>query len=238
MSDLASSQPQIDSLLQGLQRADPKLYQLLKLMNKDLGTIFVELHPIRTIISKQQEALRTAPLGVESFGYTLNTYDVTLFWVPIDALQVAFYEIRLGTDWDAASFIVRTPSLSALIPPLAIGTTHFLIKTISSGGVYSADAVQADVVVTDFVLKPIAAQVIDNNVLLKWDPFGSAFAIDHYEIYKGASLIGKLGGTFFTYFETIAGTYTFSVIAVDAAGNSSDPSSGLGYTLMVLRRHQ
>ena len=35
MTDLTSHQSQIDGMLQGLQQTDPKLYQLLKLMNKD-----------------------------------------------------------------------------------------------------------------------------------------------------------------------------------------------------------
>ena len=227
--DLKSSSTQVEVLLQGLQQKDPRLYDLLKMMNGDLRQIFLELHPIKAIVDVQRQALTTVPLGVALFTYQINLYDVTLFWTPRDASAVQ-YEIRVGATWDTASFLLRTPSLSAVIPALPVGTTRFIIRTINSGGLYS-DPVKEnvpetvlDLVIPAIGLSVITSQTIDNNVLLSWSPFNSAFAIDHYNVYKGAVLIGSLGGTFFAIFETVAGTYTYSVEAVDAAGNVSAKS--------------
>ena len=232
--DLRSNSDQVDNLLQGLQQRDPRLYDLLKLINKDLQRVFTELHPIKRIVDTQREALSTPPSGVGSFSYVLNLYNITLSWTAFDATAIQ-YEIRQGvaegTPWDSATFLLRTPSLSALINPLPTGLSYFIIRSINSAGVYSDPAqqntpeVRLTVIVPEIQPSSIISQTIDNNILLTWAPFTSVFAIDHYNVYKGETLVGSLGGSFFAIFEFLAGTYIYSVEAVDIAGNVSPKSS-------------
>ncbi|HQU03495.1 MAG TPA: phage tail protein [Acidocella sp.] len=72
-------------------------------------------------------------------------------------------------------------------------------------------------------------QVIDNNVLLKWSASTGTLPVDHYVVSKGttfagSTLIGNISGLFAAVFETQAGTYTYWVVGVDAAGNQGTPA--------------
>lgn len=79
-------------------------------------------------------------------------------------------------------------------------------------------------VVTGFV-----PEVIDNNILLKWTGAAvTTLPIDTYRIFRGpefvgATLLGETRSTFQSYFEVIAGSYTYWVVSVDTAGNTSLP---------------
>ena len=80
-------------------------------------------------------------------------------------------------------------------------------------------------------------EVIDNNVLLKFDDAtnSNGLPIKHYEIkkskqaadgsyqnYNSAELLGRIQGTFFVSFEDTSGDYRYYVRAVDVLGMQSD----------------
>lgn len=68
-------------------------------------------------------------------------------------------------------------------------------------------------------------QVIDNNVLLKWNaPSTGSLPVAEYEVKKGAvyasaTVIGKINSVFTTIFESQAGNYTYWITAIDSSGN-------------------
>lgn len=73
-------------------------------------------------------------------------------------------------------------------------------------------------------------QVIDNNVLLSWTSTKGSLTISTHEFRRGAtwaggSVIGTKSGAFTTVFETVAGTFTYWVAAIDSAGNVGTPVS-------------
>jgi hypothetical protein len=74
-------------------------------------------------------------------------------------------------------------------------------------------------------------QVIDNNVLLRWNkPASGSLPISHYEarkgdVYAAAVPIGKIDSLFTTIFESAAGQYTYWITAYDTAGNPGQPAS-------------
>ena len=83
----------------------------------------------------------------------------------------------------------------------------------------------------------LEAEVIDNNVLLKFDDATNAngLPIKHYEIkksiqaangsyqsYDTSELLGRIQGTFFVSFENTSGDYRYYVRAVDVLGMQSD----------------
>ena len=56
-------------------------------------------------------------------------------------------------------------------------------------------------------------------MLLYWNVPTTAHQIDRFNIYRNGTLYGVNRGTFTPIFETVAGTYTYAIEAVDVAGN-------------------
>jgi hypothetical protein len=208
----------IQTLISGLQIDDPKLWQALSLLNDRLVNVEEDLFPI----VRQSEAVITADLAATPpplFSFAFEPLSVRFNWTAGDNGHQ--YEIRQGTIWDTASFILRTVSLQADIDPLLVGSYHYLIKAITRSGSYSADATPLDVVVPAIGRFTVTARTIDNNVLLSWGVPTSVFAIARYMVYRETTLLGNSGGNFATYFEMLAGTYNYYVQAIDVAGNLS-----------------
>jgi hypothetical protein len=64
-----------------------------------------------------------------------------------------------------------------------------------------------------------SAQVIANNVLLRWAGTPGSLPIERYAIRKGAGEVDSAQGTFAALFESEGGTFTYSIVPVDTAGN-------------------
>lgn len=209
----------VESLNTGLQQRDPRAYQIIQLLNRQLEEIRAQLDPlVRQSQLGEGEIAKdlAAPLsGTVSFpGLT-----VRLQWTLVQG--AAFYEVRKGIDWDTANFITRVTNPQVDLDPLPYGTHTFLIKSVDPTSAVSKDTLTLVAEVTVIPAVSISAQVIDNNVLLSWTPAVGQFTIARYELYRGTDLIGYSTGTFQAIFEAIGGTYTYKVIAVDVAGNRS-----------------
>ena len=131
------------------------------------------------------------------------------------------YEIRRsdGGDWDHSFFQAKTSNLQADIDPVVYGTYVYLIKALDGLGRYSLDATAVTFIVPQIGGSVISKQVIDNNVLLSWTVPASTFNIAYYILERNGVEVGTINGTFTTFFEVLAGTYTYSMIAVDIVGN-------------------
>ena len=88
----------------------------------------------------------------------------------------------------------------------------------------------------------IKTEVIDNNVLFRYSATAGSLPIDRFELWKNdrnaenttfeaANLYATKAGssTFTTLFENAKGNYTYWLIAVDSAGNTSPPSAASAY---------
>ena len=210
---------QIEAILAGLSVRDNKLYQVVQLLSQDIFNINQELFPI---IDARIAALTDAPIPAvpTSFIYTLRPTSVHFEWQAGDT-NARLYEIRRGSDWSTADFVVRTPSTQADINPILVGSYTYLLKSLNSENEESETAVSLIVIVPELGTPSITASVIDNNVLLKWTEPAHSFTIANYNIYRDATLIGTSLGTFEVVFETLSGQYTYKVTAVDIAGNES-----------------
>lgn len=212
-----SIQNEVTSLISGLQRTDPRLYQAISLINKRIEEISQELTPLSPgagVITEVETDLITSPVNFNIFstGSTLRfTWD--------RVLGATSYEIRRGTSWSSASFMLRTFNLQADIDPLVYGTYNFLIKALTSAGAYSSATSSISITIPQIAAPIVSASVIDNNVLLSWNTPTSTFLVVKYGVYQGVNLIGYVDSTFQVVFEGTAGTYTYSVQAVDIAGN-------------------
>ena len=217
-----STVAEIELLLEPLKHTDPRLWQALHALSDQLEALIVDVEPL---IRQSQlpgggiaDVLAPTALLISSAGATLR-----LDWGTV--VGAAQYEVRKGTDWDTAFFQFRTVNISANIDPILVGTHTYLIKSMNAAGAYSVTATAGIIQVTGPSVPLVSSSVIDNNVLLSWPVPASFFTIRHYIIRKAGVQTGLATGTFITFFETLSGTFTYSVEAVDVAGNVGAPAS-------------
>lgn len=214
---------EINSYLEGLQKSNPSLYNLLRLLSDDVNYVVDVLIP-ETARSTLATVFAPAPKSgpVDTFTYQIFPTSIRFNWTTSDVKSVQF-EVRRGATWDTAAFQFRISGLQADINPITnVGGTHFIIRSVNVDGVISDDELALDVAFNFPLSVIINYQVIDNNVLLRWtSPPGGSFAIDHYEIFRNGVLLGIQASTFFVYFETVAATVLYDIRAVDVAGNIS-----------------
>lgn len=217
---------QIESLINGLQFSDPRVAEALRLLNKEAARATAEMDARLRIIEGPPVVGPTAtiPEDVQNFQVETRSFSVHFSFERTSIAQRAF-EIRVGNVWETAQLVLTTSSLQFDIDPVVVGTYTYLIKAISVTGDFSLNATAANLIVTNPSGVDVSSSVIDNNVLLSWTPSFSQFQIDYYEILRDESVIGQQGSTFFVIFEPIAGTYTYSVIPIDIAGNRGAPST-------------
>ena len=111
-----------------------------------------------------------------------------------------------------------------------VGTRTFWVAAYDVAGNVGAAASMPVAIVAPAILASLSAEVIDNNVLLSWAaPVAVAgnLPIVTYELRRGptsstwdtATSIGTKAGLFTSVFETVAGSYSYWVAAVDSKGN-------------------
>lgn len=213
----------------------------------DLKDVVIPTEVNRILEEVRKPAPNTHP--VTAFYHQILPRSVRFFWENGSVIagtvwgpdpNIKAYEIRkedsnpLNKGWDKAFFQTRTNSLQADINPLPIGTHRFFIRTINADGkiqelpgfddpniiLYPQGYEPTATVIINPIPGPvITPQIIDNNVLLSWVAPFSDFEIVYYNIYRNDVLIGTQNTTFFAYFEVSSGTYTYSIEAVDLAGN-------------------
>ena len=168
------------------------------------------------------------PSNVGGFTGTIRPFAIEFAWSQIPDLDLDFYELRLGSDWDTATPLQKIYATRWTWETRPTGPESVLIKAVDTSGNYSALVTQAYMVISNPANVVISQQVIDNNVLLRWNDATTSFSLKWYEVRRGATyatseLIGNVTSTFSAIFETQAGTYKYWVKAVDVAGNESSP---------------
>lgn len=172
------------------------------------------------------------PSDVTGFSASVDsTIGVTLSWSSVADLDLDQYEIRLGASWAAGTIITRVKANTYKIGTINGTSQTYWIKAIDTTGTYSANAATVTTTISAPTAVTMTAQVIDNNVLLKWTLSTSTLIIDYYEIRRGSTwaggtVVGRVANaTFATLFETAAGSYTYWIAGVDIGGNYGTESS-------------
>jgi hypothetical protein len=222
---MSEIQTVVNSLLGRVDRSnDPVILSILQEIVNELDRLGIEIDPPPIVTNKiSREALIQTPGDVTDFSYRLTSTNVILEWTAPTA-DVIYYEIRKGSNWDTASRVVVTANNSIILDPLPTGIHRYLIRSVV-GGVYSAELDFVDVVIPFIGNVTITVTQIITNVLLRWTEPSSVFRIDYYRVIKNGEVVGNVSGTFFASFETVGGTYSYSIIAYDIAGNSSPETS-------------
>lgn len=212
------SSNRIKSLIEHVKGKDPRLYEALIAIVGNIANISDD--PNNVTAPVVSPSLNTVVPDIVTFSYTLTSTNIRLDWLN-PGTSTYVYEVRQGNAWDTATFLFSTLNLSAVIDPLPIGTTRLLIKAMSSGGIYSVNALALDVVIPAIGSLSLNGSVIENNVLIDWIAPTSTFNIALYEVFKDGILVGTVGGTFAVRTEPLNGTYLYGVRAKDIAGNYS-----------------
>ena len=216
---------QIEALINGLQFSDPRIAEALRLLNKEAAKATAEMDKrLRVIEGPKPLPVEGPPADVVNFKAEARQFSIHFTWDRTTIEQRAF-EIRVGATWDTAQRVLTTSSLTFDIDPTLTGTYTYLIKAISTFGVFSLNATSTVLVIAGPGGVTVTSGVIDNNVLLSWNPSLSAFQIDYYLVKRGPTEVGRQASTFFVIFEGISGTYTYSIIPFDIAGNAGPASN-------------
>ena len=195
---------------------------------------------IQTTFKSDSDALLKSELELSWTGATKGS------------LNIEDYEIRRGTSFQVTNGVVDTSNTNAVviatIKALSISTqvdwsgvqTFWVVAKDINGNYGTPISTTATVTIPGQVSK-FTQEVIDNNVLLNWGDAASNLPILYYNIKKQTSPslpldtvsnfanrgaeIGTKQGLFTTVFETIAGTFTYWIAAVDSANNTGEPRS-------------
>jgi predicted phage tail protein len=167
-----------------------------------------------------------APVTTSSFSGD----QVVLRWnAPISPLPIDFYEVRFGTTYASGTSLGTVKGTTFSTKAQFSGTRRFWVAAVDVNG-NAGTAGSVDAVTFGAMAPTVTTQVVDNNVLLFWNEVQGALPTSTYEIRRGTtwesgSLVGTKSGIFTTVFETVAGTYTYWIAAVDTAGFYGTPGS-------------
>lgn len=170
---------------------------------------------------------KTAPPD-DVFGFEgdVNPFNIEFKWNPVADIDLQGYELRLGSDWKSGTVIQSIKATRWQWELRPTGQEKVWIKALDTSGNYSANATPVEFEIdTPSMVTPLTAQVIDNNVLLRWYQPNASFSIDYYEIRRGDTIENSesrssVKGTFSTQFEELAGDFRYWVRAVDVNGNT------------------
>ncbi|MBJ6360147.1 lytic polysaccharide monooxygenase [Paenibacillus sp. GCM10012307] len=183
----------------------------------------------------------TAPSSLTSSNVTTNS--VSLSWnASTDNVGVNGYQIFQGSNQIGT---VSGSTLSYNVTGLSPNTTYsFNVKASDAAGNVSSNSNTVSVTTlssstpdTQAPTAPGGLQVLgaptSNSIQLKWNASTDNVGVTGYQIYRGSTLVTTVSGTTTSY--TVTGlnpstTYTFSVRAIDAAGNQSTASTVSGTT--------
>jgi len=213
----------VTSLIAGRQNIDAKLFEAITILNDQISRITLAISPIVKVLSQRSISaiLLVPPINL---GYSIQRISIRLFWTRPDLSGIFSYELRFGgADWETADYVLRTQSTQVDVAPFVGLIGLYRVKTMNDLGQYSAEEASVTVIVTAPAAPSVTAQVIDNNVMLNWTIPAASYEIHHYILRRGESEIAQLTGNFTVWFEMIGGVYTYSVEAVDIAGNIGAP---------------
>jgi hypothetical protein len=103
------------------------------------------------------------PDNASSFTANYDYPTITLSWTASVDPAVTQYEIRIGTDWETATYLTRIAATTFATTAISLGTTTFLIKSIDNNGVYSTTAQSASVSISQ--LPELLAVSVDPGFL-------------------------------------------------------------------------
>jgi fibronectin type 3 domain-containing protein len=177
----------------------------------------------------------TKPTPPGSLTATAGTGQVTLNWqASTDNVGVTGYRVwRNGSQVGSTAGTVRTYTDSNMAP----GSYSYVVEATDAAGNVSSPSNTANATVLD-TTKPtppanLTATGSAGQVALSWQLATDNVGVTGYRVFRGSTQVASLGGTATSYADTglAAGPYSYTVRAVDAATNLSDPSNTASATV-------
>ena len=161
---------------------------------------------------------------------SFNGEQLVLTWTPpAGSLPVDRYEVYDTTV--SAGTLLATLYATVFRTKVTWLNKTLLVRAIDTAGNAGATRSVPVQIATGSVIG-LAAEVIDNNVLFRWDNVPGSLPIATYDLRRGpvwstAEEIGRKDGGFTTVFEApqVQTIYTYWLTAVDTAGNYGTPVS-------------
>jgi fibronectin type 3 domain-containing protein len=175
----------------------------------------------------------TAPSNLLATRNGASQVDLT-WQASSDNVGVTGYRIFRGATQIAT---VGGTTLSYSDTGLATGTYSYTVRAVDAAGNESDPSNVSSVTVPDSQ-KPTppgnlsATAVSPSQIDLSWQSSSDNVGVTGYRVFRGATQIASLGASATSHSDTglAAGTYSYTVNAVDAAGNVSDPSNAASAT--------
>ncbi len=165
----------------------------------------------------------TAP-NAPSVATTIDGQDLVLSWTTNPGtFDILEHEIRSGgTTWGTATFVAKVTADSYRTQVNWSGSKKWWVAGIDRAG-NTGTGQSVDVNNTASVVTQLTSQVIDNNILFRWNVTAGTAPVEHYELRKGttfatAEVIGTSKTTFLAYFESASGSNTYWVVPIDTGG--------------------
>ena len=145
------------------------------------------------------------------------------------SLTTQAYEIRYGSSFATGTVVTRVQGTTFSTKANWLGARNWWVAAVDTRGNFGAPG-SWEGTIREPLPPAISQQVIDNNVLLRWDDCTQTLPITGYELRRGirwdtATSIGIKQGTFTIVFETVSGIYKYWLAGIDAAGNVGVPGS-------------
>ena len=200
--------------LQGRQGIDPKLYGIISMIVEQIETLKNPI-PVPSTLELSSLGKPSAPTN---FEVEFTESHVLINWEILSSNEITFFDVREGDDWDSAERVALVPTSFLSLNPTNVGTHVYLIGSVGPGG-ESVGQLEVTFTIPPLGYLSITCDVLDNFVRFSWTIPESTFAIDYYLVEREGISIGRVPGTIFTHFESIAGTIAYSISPVDIAGN-------------------
>jgi hypothetical protein len=166
----------------------------------------------------------TPPANVANFIANADRTGIKLKWDDISDVDKDLYEIRTGSSWAESTLVVRTKETEFIIERPAVGQKVFFIKAIDTTGNYSLEESFVEITVNPPEQVVVLSTIVGENYLLQWNEPNSVQQIEEYIIKQNDVELTRIKSTSFTSKVEWSGVNSFSVIAVDLAGNQSSES--------------
>ena len=156
--------------------------------------------------------------------------NIVFTWTDVKGtLDTDYYIVKQGNTWSTAAVVATIKSTAYTLKATWSGSQNFHVAAVDVNGLEGTPSTQT-VTITPPIAPTISQQVVDNNVLLRWNDVTQTLPILSYELRRGsawesATVIGTKQGGFTTVFETVSNTYTYWLAGIDSAGNYGTPSS-------------
>lgn len=162
-----------------------------------------------------------------SLTATIEGAAIRLSWsVSTGPFQILDYIIKYGVDFATGTQVASTQSTTYEEIVAWGGSRSYFVAARDVAGNIGAAASVGISIVSPSAPQNLGAQVVDNNVLLRWEaPATGSLPIDHYKVFKGAtfsgaSQIGQVNATFSAIIELVGGSFIYWVQPFDTGGNA------------------